>query len=222
MWFDGNFVAHFSPIKLPQQGTKLVGNDSVGQSDQGFSVALSGDGNTAIVGGPFDNDGYPGAAWVYTRSGVVWTQQGSKLVGTGAVGQSQQGYSVALSGDGNTALVGGPLDNFISESGAAGAVWVYTRNGGLWTQQGTKLVGAGAVGLASQGQSVALSGDGNTAIVGGPADNSDAGAAWVFVQRTKDDCKDGGWLNFIGPPGPFTNQGQCVRFFSEDGGKRDQ
>jgi hypothetical protein len=40
-----------------------------------------------------------------------FTQQGAKLVGTGAVGKAQQGGSVALSGDGNTAIVGGPADN---------------------------------------------------------------------------------------------------------------
>jgi hypothetical protein len=107
-----------------------------------------------------------------------FTQQGSKLVGTGAVGQSAQGFSVALSADGNTAIVGGIEDNSY-----AGAAWVYTRSSqGLWTQQGSKLVGTGAVGNAQQGFSVALSGDGNTAFVGGPADNSVAGAAWVFVQ----------------------------------------
>jgi hypothetical protein len=37
------------------------------------------------------------------------TQQGTKLVGTGAVGAAE-GISVALSGDGNTAIVGGPGD----------------------------------------------------------------------------------------------------------------
>jgi hypothetical protein len=63
--------------------------------------------------------------------------------------------------------------------------------------------------------SVALSSDGNTAIQGGNADNSNVGAAWVFVQRTKDDCKNGGWLNFPSPPGPFTNQGQCVSYFAK-------
>jgi hypothetical protein len=47
-----------------------------------MSVALSADGNTAVVGGPYDNRSI-GAAWVFTRSGAVWTQQGSKLVGTG-------------------------------------------------------------------------------------------------------------------------------------------
>jgi hypothetical protein len=48
-----------------------------------------------------------------TRSGGVWTQQGNKLVGTGAVGPNppSQAYSVALSGDGNTAIVGGPTGN---------------------------------------------------------------------------------------------------------------
>ena len=50
-----------------------------------------------------------------------------------------------------------------------------------WAQQGQKLVGSGAVGNAFQGQSVALSGDSNTAIIGGIVD-SNAGAAWVFTQ----------------------------------------
>ena len=41
-------------------------------------------------------------------SAQVFTQQGSKLVGSGAVGDAEQGASAALSADGNTALVGGP------------------------------------------------------------------------------------------------------------------
>jgi hypothetical protein len=55
-----------------------------------------------------------------------------------------------------------------------------------FSQQGPKLVGTGVVGAVPiyQGYSVALSGDGNTAIVGGPSDNSSVGAAWVFVQPT--------------------------------------
>ena len=157
-----------------QQGDKLTGNDVVGVADQGYSVAISSDGNTTIVGGPLDDSG-TGAAWVYTRSGEVWSQQGSKLVGTGAVGAAKQGWSVAISADGNTAIVGGFLDN--SHTGAA---WVFTRSGGVWSQQGSKLVGTGAVGAAYQGSSVAISADGNTAIVGGFVDSSNAGAAWVF------------------------------------------
>jgi hypothetical protein len=161
-----------------QQGAKLVGAGAVGVAQQGWSVALSADGNTAVVGGPNDNS-YAGAAWVYTRSAGVWTQQGAKLVGLNAVGNSQQGWSVALSADGNTAVVGGPIDN-----SDAGAAWVYTRSGGVWTQQGAKLVGTGAVGNAFQGFSVALSADGNTAIVGRSSDNGFVGAAWVFAATT--------------------------------------
>jgi hypothetical protein len=195
-----------------QQGNKLVGTGTVGRADQGNSVSLSGDGNTAIVGGPADNSD-AGAAWVYTRSGGVWTQQGGKLVGTGAVGNAEQGGpSVALSADGNTAIVGGFADNSFT-----GAAWVYTRTGGVWTQQGTKLVGTGAVGNAEQGSHVALSADGNTAMLGGRGDNSGMGAAWVFIQPTAEDCKNGGWLNFVSPTSPFTfsNQGQCVSYFAQ-------
>jgi hypothetical protein len=55
------------------------------------------------------------------RSGSVWSQQGAKLVGSGAVALSSQGASVALSGDGNTAIIGGPFDNY-----GVGATWVYS------------------------------------------------------------------------------------------------
>jgi hypothetical protein len=72
------------------------------------------------VGGSSDNSGI-GAAWVYTRSNGVWTQQGSKLVGTGAVRSAWQGQSVSLSGDGNTAIVGGPID------APVGAAWVFVQ-----------------------------------------------------------------------------------------------
>jgi hypothetical protein len=166
-----------------QQGSKLVGTGAIGAAEQGASVAISGDGNTAIVGGPIDNS-YAGAAWVFTRSDGVWTQQGNKLVGTGAVPSAQspyplvyQGTSVAISADGNTALVGGPGDN-----SSTGAVWVFTRSGGVWSQQGNKLVGTGVDGFANQGTSLAISADGTTAVVGGYTDNNFAGAAWVFTR----------------------------------------
>ncbi len=138
-------------------------------------MALSADGNIAIVGGPGDNSG-AGAAWVFIRNGGVWSQEGGKLIGTGAVGNADQGSSVALSADGNTAIVGGLGDN-----SGAGAAWVFTRNGGVWSKQGGKLIGTGAVGTRAKGGRWRLSADGNTAIVGGQAD-SPFGAAWVFTR----------------------------------------
>ena len=159
-----------------QQGGKLVGTGAVGAAAQGNSVAASADGSTVIVGG-YDDDrpSYLGAAWVFTRTGGVWLQQGSKLVGTDAVAPSLQGYSVGISSDGNTSIVGGLYD------AGAGAAWVFTRSGGVWSQQGSKLVGTGVDMPALQGASMAISGDGTTALVGGYGDNYEAGAAWVFV-----------------------------------------
>jgi hypothetical protein len=106
-----------------QQGSKLVGTGAVGQARQGFSVAVSGDGSVALVGGNGDNLG-TGAAWVFARSSDIWTQQGSKLVGTGAGGKAEQGVSVALSADGNTYMVGGPYNSTVYGSGI-GAAWIF-------------------------------------------------------------------------------------------------
>ena len=64
-----------------QQGPKLTGgSEEIGEGDFGISVALSADGNTALIGAGAD-DGTAGAAWVFTRSGSTWTQQGPKLTG---------------------------------------------------------------------------------------------------------------------------------------------
>jgi hypothetical protein len=191
-----------------QQGSKLVGTGAGGSAEQGYSVSLSSDGNTAIVGGPSDN-GTAGAAWVFTRTAGIWVQQGNKLVGTGAVGNSQQGYSVSLSSDGNTAIVGGYSDN-----SSAGTVWVFTRSAGVWTQQGSKLVGTGAVGSSQQGYSVSLSSDGNAAIVGGPNDNSSAGAAWVFTRSGVVWSQQGSKLVGTGAVGN-SQQGRSVSLSSD-------
>src|SRR5207248_1276588 len=109
-----------------QQGAKLVFAGATANAYEGISVALSSDGNTLLAAGPADHT-TAGAAWVFTRSGGVWTQQGAKLVATGATGNAGLGFSVTLSGDGNTALVGGPIDNSF-----AGAAWVFTRSAGVW------------------------------------------------------------------------------------------
>ena len=48
---------------------------------------------------------------MFTRSGSAWSQQGAKLTGSGETGNGHFGVSVALSADGNTALIGGSDDN---------------------------------------------------------------------------------------------------------------
>lgn len=192
-----------------QQGSKLVGTGTVGTSSQGKSVALSTDGNTAIIGGYNDNSAL-GAVWIYTRNGVQWTQQGSKIVGTGSTGSARQGVAVSLSSDGNTAIVGGYTDG-----SSVGAAWIFTRNSAVWSQQGNKLVGTGTVGNAQHGVSVALSADGNTAIIGGDNDNSSIGAAWVYTRTGGVWSQQGNKLVGTGSLGG-AHQGACVAL-SADG-----
>jgi hypothetical protein len=187
-----------------QQGAKLVGDctsscahegtGEVGGGEFGYSVALSADGSTALIGAQYDSSA-AGAAWVFTRTGGAWSQQGAKLVddctsscaneGTGGVG-GLFGFSVALSADGSTALIGAP------DSTGAGMAWVFKRSGGAWTQVGAKLVGdctaycanegTGEIGQGAFGSSVTLASNGNAALIGGEADNSSAGAAWLFTR----------------------------------------
>lgn len=179
-----------------QQGSKLSGTGPAALTPiyQGGSVALSADGNTAVIGAL---NHYAlkvnGLLVTFTRSNGVWTQQGNPLLGTGADSPSssgpQPGEAVAVSSDGNTALLGVSSDAPDTEdSYSAGAAWVFTRANGVWKQQGSKLVGTGVVSNgAGQGTSVALSADGNTALIGGPVDGqsnypgvNQTGAAWVF------------------------------------------
>jgi hypothetical protein len=170
--------AHY-PLRIDpfiQQGPKMTPDDEVAGGAFGAQVALSADGNTALIAGQEDNV-QTGAVWVFTRSGSTWSQQGPKLTGGGAVGAAGFGHSVALSADGNTALISGAGDDQ-----HRGAVWVFTRSGTTWTQQGQKLTVSSESPEGAFGSSVALSSDGSTALIGGEDQPGRAGAAWVFTR----------------------------------------
>jgi FG-GAP repeat len=156
----------------------------------GKSVALSADGATALVGDPSAN-GQRGDAWVFALSGASATVQGT-LTDPEAAHFDHVGRSVALSGDGNTALIGVP-----GKAQYTGAALVFTRAGESWSEPG-ELTGEGETGAARFGKSVALSGDGETALVGGQNDNEGAGAAWGFVRSGESFVGQGGKL--VAPP----------------------
>ncbi len=145
---------------LVQQGSKLTGTAKVWRGNVGESVALSANGDTALVGAPQDE--YSGAAYVFSRSGTTWTEQ-VKLTGVGENGASIGfGATVALSANGSTALVGAP-----GYGARAGAAWAFERSGTTWSEQ-QKLTGAGGESEGRFGTSLALSADGNTALIGSP------------------------------------------------------
>jgi hypothetical protein len=167
-----------------QQGPALSPPSARGVSGFGSSVALSADGNTALVGAKVE--AHTGVAWVFTRSGSIWKRQGTKLAPSDESGRGNFGWSVALSWDGSTALIGGPSDTPGSDSAGnatnVGAAWIFTRSGSAWKQQGAKITGPGGV-VPGFGRTVALSADGGTALIGGDQDGGApvfSGAVWTF------------------------------------------
>ncbi len=186
------------------------------RSNFGFSVALAGD--TLAVGAPEESsaatgiDGNQadtsilnaGAAYVFVRSGTVWSQQ-AYVKASNTRGDAFFGWSVAVSGD--TLAVGSPTETSPSSgvngaqaasspSGAKpGAVYVFTRTTATWAQQA--YVKASNPGYdALFGGAVALVGD--TLAIGSPSEASGAtgvngtvggsaalgsGAAYLFSRR---------------------------------------
>jgi len=150
-----------------EQG-KLLGLDDTSEDRFGCSVSIDGD--TALIGAYRDDNG-KGSAYIFTRTGSIWTQQAKLLASDGAV-QDFFGISVSLSGD--TALIGAP----VYENNGSGSAYVFIRTGTTWTQQAKLVASDGAIGDVF-GLSVSLFGD--TAIIGAPADD-DHGSAYIFTR----------------------------------------
>jgi FG-GAP repeat len=210
----------------------------------GYGAALSGDGNTMAIGAPHesggskgingnqnDNSAYgAGAVYVFVRKGTSWVQQ-AYVKASNTQESAEFGHAVVLSGDGNTMAVsafheasnakginGNQADHSIPQSGA---VYVFTRRGGTWSQQAyVKASNTGEAGTADTfgdgdqfGVSLSLSDDGNTMAVGAltedgaspgingnQADNSanSAGAVYVFA-RTADTWSQQAYVKPVNP-----------------------
>ncbi|MDX2130505.1 MAG: FG-GAP repeat protein [Planctomycetota bacterium] len=142
------------------QQAQLTASDGAADDEFGTSVTISGD--TAIVGAYLKNVGAnvdQGAAYVFTRSGTVWTQQ-ALLTGSGGAHTDYFGYAVALSGD--TAIVGATGDD-VGANVDQGSAYIFIRSGATWTQQ-TQFAASDGAASDFFGFSVAITGD--TAIVG--------------------------------------------------------
>jgi hypothetical protein len=140
----------------------------------GSSIAMTRDGNELLVGAP-SAEASKGEVVAYGRTGETWSQIGSPLKGGGeGTGQYDFGTSIAISGEGNTALVGGNFGN----------VWFFSRSGQAWAQLGAMRVPAERPAGENAGHSVALSEDGSTALVGGPTPNPEEGHVWTFQRAT--------------------------------------
>lgn len=169
---------------LAQQ--KLIATDGAADEQFGYAVALSSDGNTALVGANSDDVGSntdQGSVYVFLRSGGAWSQQ-AKLAASDGAAEDFFGTAVALSSDGNTALIGVWQDD-VSGNADQGSAYVFLRSGGTWSQQ-AQLTAADGAAYDEFGFTLALSGDGNTALVGAWKDDVgtsyDQGSAYVFLR----------------------------------------
>jgi hypothetical protein len=177
---------------LWSQQAYVKASNTEGDDRFGTSVSLSSDGNTLAVGAPLEDSSLTGvtagsvneassgngassagAAYVFTRSAGLWSQQ-AYVKASNTEGSDEFGMAVALSGDGNTLAVGAQLEDSSgtgigstpnNSADAAGAVYVYSRSAGSWSQQAfVKAPNTDTV--ARFGNSVALNSDGNTLAVG--------------------------------------------------------
>lgn len=164
------------PQKLQVPGSALFG----------FSVSLSADGNTALVGAP-NTDPPLGAAYVFVRSGSTWNLlQKLSPPAPPASGILRFGTSVSLSADGRTALIGAQGSN--PAVGGEDAAYVYARGFvGNFAFQAKLINPAGPFSGNAFGTSVSISSDGRTALVGAPAPGSSSvvntGAAYLYARN---------------------------------------
>jgi len=138
------FTLSFGPnwTNTPTQQAKLDPADlAAGDEFGGFeSVAISGDGQYAVVGAMRQGSNY-GAAYVFLRTGSSWAQQ-AKIMPSSDIGNSHYyGKSVAINNDGTYVAVGSQGAN-----SGKGAAFIFTRSGTSWSQQAKLTASNGAAG----------------------------------------------------------------------------
>lgn len=194
------------------QQAALIEPGTPGSDGLGSSVALSADGNTAVIGAPGATvNGQTGAGevYVYTRSGSTWSEQ-TFFSDPTPTANDQFGAQVAVSGDAKTLLVGAPFVTVNSQSKKAGAAFVYSQSNGTWSAP-TKLTASDAAATSYFG-AVALSADGNTALIGARG----TGKAYFFTRSgsswsmSKEFTDPGSGSDFFGAAVALSGDGQTA------------
>ena len=143
-----------------------------GAANDNFGNAVSVSGSTVAVGA-FQKNTFQGAAYIFTRNGAIWSQQ-QKLTAMDGVTGDEFGFVVSVSG--NTVAVGAQRDD-TDQFQDHGSVYIFTRNGTIWTQQ-TKIFQDTTLVFAQFGYALAL--DGENLIVG---QGGGLNIAWVYTRN---------------------------------------
>ncbi|MGA9856191.1 MAG: hypothetical protein WBR29_13065 [Gammaproteobacteria bacterium] len=162
----------------------------------GASVALSTAGTSALIGAYGANNAV-GVAYMYTLAGTTWSTVPTAIFDNpNATAGDNFGWSVALSGDGTTALV----DVLGSDNN-----YVFTQIDGLWA-----MTPAATLSPGFESTSVALSSSGTLALIGTPqtpgpialgvSPGGGPGQAYVYENTN-------GWSSPPTNPAPVTSGG---------------
>ncbi len=164
-WSGSNWV---------QRGIDIDGEAS--NNNSGFSISMSNDGNTLVIGawGNGGNGPYSGHVRIYDWTGSAWMQRGVDIDGEATI--DLFGYSVDISADGNTVAIGAPYND--GNGSNSGHVRIYDWSGSAWVQRGSDIDGEAAGDYS--GISVAMSYDGNTVAIGAYFNNSQIGHVRVY------------------------------------------
>ena len=176
------YVYVLNPNATYSQQQELTASDAAAGDAFGSSAGTYG--ALLAVGAPHHNSS-TGSAYVFARSGTVWSQQ-AELTASDGVAGDQFGYSVALS---KTAVVAGAPD----KNSGTGAAYVYTQSGTTWPQETELTASDGAPG-DHFGDSVGASWGNAAVVVGAPNAGSNTGAGYAFAvpaQQAEPTASDG-------------------------------
>jgi hypothetical protein len=181
---DGNVNQGTAFVFTRDQGqwteqAQLTASDPHEWAVFGSDVAVSPDGQRIVVGAELGHVGstqFQGKAYVFVRDGESWAEE-AILTASDGVANDRFGGGVAIAGD--TVLVGA------YEAQGRGAAYVFGRDGSEWTAQAT-LHGSGNTAGGWFGHRVALSADGNIAVVGARHSRESLGSAYVFTDAGGD------------------------------------
>jgi len=191
-------------LKASNTDSSDIFGSTLALSGDTLAVGAIGEASNAVGSGGDQSDNsapYAGAVYVFTRSAGVWSQE-AYLKASNTDTSDTFGSTLALSGDTlavgaereSSKAVGSGGDQSDNGVGNAGAVYVFTRSAGVWTQE-AYLKASNTEAGDHFGVSVALSG--NTLAVGAgreaskavgsggdQSDNSarNAGAVYVFTR----------------------------------------
>ena len=184
-----------------QQQAYIKASNTEAYDEFGWSISLSGDGNTLAVGAIGEDSNATGingdqtnnkafgagAVYIFTKRGLAWQQQAYIKASNTKTSNTDSldvfGYAVSLSENGNTLAVGAigedsngkgiNGDQINNKTTATGAVYLFTRSGAVWQQQ-TYIKASNAGAYDGFGSEISLSGNGNTLAVGAIGEDSNA------------------------------------------------